>query len=822
MTAPLVRADGRVYIAVALASVAVVGLQLVLMRCLAIARWHHFAYLVISTALLGFGTSGTFLTLFGRWLAGRFDGAMMAALIGLAVAAPCCFAAAEALPIDVYQIMFQAPQAGLLVAYHLILLVPFLLGAVSIGLPLMTCRRQVARLYAVNLAGSGVGAAAAVGLMFAFRAEQLLWAISIAALLAALAMSMGSRRRVGAWVVGGGLGIGLAAVVSGPMRVDPYKPLAYYELLAGQGEARHLAERHSPRGRIDVFDAPTAHQTLFASPQADMPPPQMLLIVDGGLTAPIFRIDRADEAGVMDETPMAAIYRTFRPKRVALLGETGGANVWLARRSGVKGITVVQPNGQIAELLRGPLAGPAGHVLGGDDVEVVVADPRGFLDRGSERFDLIQLVALESLVAGAPGVMALSQSHLPTVEGLCRCLDRLSEDGVVAVVRGIQEPPRDNIRLLATMVEALERRGVTDPSGHVLQFRNYLAACTAATVRPLTSDRLARLTEVLAEMGLDPVWYAGMPDEQANRIDPRPGPEGTTLSYLDWAARQVLSPDREAFYEDWLMAVRPVTDDRPFFLDFFRWRSVSAYTRSFGQYWLARVEWGYVVLIAALAWSTIVALALVLVPLLWLRRDPAGRGIRLATSVYYVGLGMGYMLLEMALIQAFTLVLAEPVFAVAVVLGAFLTFSGLGSAWAGRRATADSAPIRGPLVAVIVLAAIYALVGRHVLAAAMGWSLPVRACICLAVGAVMAVPMGMPFPRGLMRLGVRAPGLIPWAWGANGFASVVAAVLAVVLAMSFGFGVVAWTGVGAYAVAGLAGSRLRISSPGLDVEAGGR
>ncbi len=822
MTVPLVRADGRVYVAVVVASAGLVGLQLVLMRCLAIARWDHFAYLVISTALLGFGTSGTVLTLFGRRLARRFDGTMVTVLIALAAAVPCCFRAAEALPVDTYQVMLQVSHAGLLAAYHLILLVPFLLGAISIGLPLMACRHQVAWLYAVNMVGSGVGAAAAVGLMFVFRAEHVLWAVSTAAMVGAVAMAVGSRWRLGAWCVSGVAVIGLGVGLSGPIRVDPYKPLAHFERLAAQGEARRLAQRHSPRGRIDVFDTAMAHQTLFASPQAEPPPPQLVLAVDGGRTAPVFRIDRADQAGVMDETPMAAIYRVFRPRRVLLLGEVGGAGVWQARRLGATHITVVQPDRRIVDLLRGPLAEAAGHVLDGGDVEVVVADPRGFLDRTDQRFDLIQLTALESLAAGAPGMMALSQSYLPTVEGFGRCLDRLAPGGVVAVVRGIQEPPRDNIRLFATFVEALERRGVAEPARYVLQFRNYLAACTAATVEPLTSERIGRLGGVLESMGMDPVWFAGMTDGQANRIDPRPGPSGTGLCYLDWAARQILSPGRSAFLDDWALAVRPATDDRPFYFDFFRWRSLRTYVRTFGRHWLARVEWGYVVLIAALVWSTMVAAALILLPLLWLRRTGSGRGFRLGAGAYYVGLGTGYMLLEMALIQEFTLVLAEPVFAVAVVLAVFLVFSGLGSAWAGRRASADHAPIRPALVVIVVLATAYGVMGQRLLTSAVGWALPAQTAICLIVAAALAVPMGMPFPRGLMRLSARAPGLIPWAWGANGFASVVAAVLAVVLAMSFGFRVVVWTAVGAYLVAGLAAWRLPAVAGSVDGAGGAR
>jgi hypothetical protein len=801
--------DWRVYAAITMASASVVGLQLVLMRCLAVARWHHFAYLVISTALLGFGASGTVLTWVGKRLAARFERSMHCLLVALAVAPPICFRAAEALPIDTYQVMLRGSQAGLLVAYHLLLLVPFLLGALSIGLPLMTFRQQVPSLYALNMIGSGAGAASAVGLMFLVRTEHLLWGVTAVAAAAALAIAAGQRRGIG--IRAGGVILPVAGVLlfSGPLHIDPYKPLASYQQLSRQGNGRLVAETYGPRGQIDVYESSVAHETLFASPQAAMPPPQMTLIVDGAQTTPVFRIENASEAAILDETPMAAVYRVFQPSRVLLLGETGGTNIWLARRFGATRITVVQANRQIVELLKGPLAKPSGNVLGGPDVQVEVAELRGFLCRTRERFDLIQLVSLESMAIGAPGAMALNESYVPTVEGITQCLDRLSPGGIVAVARGIEEPPRDNIRLFATFTEALGRRGVTNPAGHLLQFRNYLAACTVAADAPIAPVKVRQVREVLSSMAMDPVWYPGMPDDQANRIDPRPGPAATHLSYLDWAARQILSPHRSAFYATYAFDVRPATDDRPFFFDFFRWRSLRLYMRSYGRYWLARMEWGYVVLIAALAWSAAVGAAIILLPLLWLRKSCGPPGVRMATFAYYTALGAGYMLLEMAMIQQFTLLMAEPVFAVAVVLAAFLIFSGIGSAWAGRRTAPAGMPVQSAIGMIVVMGALYAAFGRHLLMAAVGEPFAVRLGVCLLAAALLATPMGIPFPRGLVRLDRIAPGLVPWAWGANGLASVVAAVLAVVVAISIGFTAVVWMSIIAYGIAGVAQRGLR-------------
>ncbi len=807
MPSASVRADLRTYLAVALVSAAIIALQLVLMRCLAVARWHHFAYFVISTALLGFGASGTFLTFVGSRLVARFSVSLCWSITAFALATPSCLWLAERLPIDTYQILLQSRQAGLLIVYHALMVVPFFFGAVAIGLALTACRAEAPKVYAANLAGSGAGAAWAIGSMYVLRPEELVWAVAAVGMLASLLPASRSRRGAMKWLVGVGVLGALMGLLHGPLPIDPYKPLASFEQFIAQGQARRVARLDSPRGRLDLIESPLAHQTLFASPHADPPPKQRVLFLDGGSAAPVFRIDSADEAAVLDETPMAAVYRWLRPKRILLIGEVGGVNVWLARRFQADSITVVQPNRQVDRILRENREA-ARHVFAGADVEMVHAEPRGFLEHTDRVFDLIQLTGLESLSAGAPGMTAMSQSYVATVEGIGRCLDRLSPRGVVAVARGIAEPPRDNVRLFATFVEAMEGRGLVPAAERTVQFRNYLAACTMASRGALTAKTCERLQAILTDMAMDPVWYPGMAVETANRIDPRPGPEGTRLSHLGWCAREILSPRREDLYEEWAFEVRPATDDRPFFHHFFRWESLSNYMEAFGRQWLVHLEWGYVMLVAALVWLTLAATVLIPLPLAFRRRERGGRGYRLTTGVYFCSLGLGYMLLEVTLMQDFTRVLAEPVFAVAVVLAAFLACSGVGSFLAGRAAAGTPYDISRPVTFIVLLGVAYVLLVRPSLDAVLPWPLAARACVCLATAGILALPMGMPFPRGLLRLHAGAPQLIPWAWGANGFASVIAAVLAVVLAMGLGFTRVVWIALVVYTVAGLISRRL--------------
>ncbi len=794
--------------AVLMLAASIIALELALMRCLAIARWHHFAYLVISTALLGFGASGTVLTFAGQWLRRRFAPSATLLTVAFAASVTLAFRAAEALPLDARYVLYSGRHAGLMLAYHLIWLVPFLLGATVLGLALMRFPARLHLVYGANLVGSGAGGALAVGLLFLMPAEALLYVVTGLGLAAALLWAWagaprGKRGRVAT--------VAAAAVLLGAsclyrpieLAVDPYKALSMLRRWEAEGGARHLTTRHGPRARLDAYASPRLHQTMFAGLTARTPPPpQTAVLADGEPAATVFAIGSADEAPILDHTPMSVPYRLIERPRVLLLGEAGGVNVWLARRMGAEHVTVVQGNPQMAELVREELAARGGDVLAGPDLTLVVSDPRVYLERAGARFDLIQIVTTEGMAAEAGGRRALHEDFLLTEQGLALCLERLTDRGVVAMTRGTQAPPRDNVKLLATARAALALRGVAEPGAQLAQVRNYLAATTMAFRAPLGPERCARLAEAVEALLLDVPWApcpALMAAEQTHQAD---GPPGEPYSWLRHAALQVLSPRREEFFDAWAYDVRPPTDDRPYFYSFFRWRSLPGLLEAYGEQWLRRAELGYVVLILALGEAVVVGAALILLPLVRLRAGVA-RG-RAATAGYFVLLGLAYMMIEMACLLKFAHFLGDPIYAAAFVICAFLAFSGLGSAASRRLVGADRR--RGIGLATLGVAAI-ALLYAAGLDAAFGAliRLPLggRLAASVALVAPLAFLMGWPFPNGLALVERGAPPLLPWAWGANGFASVAAPPLTVVIALAAGYRSVFLLSAVLYPLAGL-------------------
>ncbi|MDH3499477.1 MAG: hypothetical protein OEM97_05095 [Acidimicrobiia bacterium] len=782
-------------VGVALASSAVLVLEVVLTRVFAVTQFYHFAFLTVSLALLGFGASGSALAAFpalGRGGPRRW--ATLAA--SQAISTVGAYVVVNSIPFDSFSLAWDRRQLLYLLVYYLALAVPFFFGGALIG-TLLAGWDQPAQLasrtvYAASLVGSGVGALIAVAAVAPLGGEGVVLlaaALAMAAAFAFRACQAENRPRPLAWF-GGALLILLVLAVSSPsafdMQLSPYKGLAAALRFA---DSELIATEWRAAARVDLVRSeairslPGLSFTYTGAPAA-----QDGLTFDADDLSPVPRVE-PDEADFVPYL-MTSLPFTLRPGGDALvLGPRGGLDVLVGLASGAATVTAVEPNAAAVDLAASSPASPYADPR----VGVVVEDPRAFIDATTDRFDVIDLALTQPYRPVASGAYSLGEDYSLTVEAFGSYLSRLRPGGILAVMRWVQTPPSEETRLLATVAAAVQRLGLPADST-VVALRGYATALVLVRPDGFGPNDLASIRRFVELRRFDFIAMPGLAAGEMNRFNVLPVDDYSPV------AAELLGERPEAAYAAADFNIEPPTDDRPFFGHFFKWSQAPQVLDTLGRTWQPFGGAGYFVLLALLVLSTLGAVALIVAPLLF-RRLPARHGraphTRWWTIGYFGLLGIGFLFVEIPLVQRFILLVGRPTTALAVVLFALLLASGVGSL--------ASARVPWPVAAVALVAAIVAyptLIGT-LTRVLLQTPLAVR----VAAGALALAPlgflMGTMFPKGLAHLEARGPDLVPWAWGINGTASVISAASAAILALSHGFTLVIWLGAVCYAGAGL-------------------
>ena len=785
--------------AVALLSAATLGYEILLTRLFSIVQWHHFAFLVISVALLGFGASGTFLVVLGDRIRGGVESFLALAALGFGLAAPVSFVIAERTPFNVLDAPWSPGSLGWLLVIELLLAIPFFFAATGIGRTLMVFRHRLSRVYAADLAGAGVGAAASVGVLFLVPAERALDIVCGLGAVAGLFAVWGapSRGRRPLLLLCGGVLVLAGAGVTGELRISPFKPLPQALRVTG---AELVETRSGPLGMVSAvenrevpFRSAPGLSLLARAPVPD----QVALFVDADGPLAIVRHDaQSPPPAYLDDLTSALPYRLVEEPRVLVLGAGGGSAVLQALGAGALSVDAVELQPHVVAMVRGRYREFSGGLYEHPKVTVHVADPRALVEATGDEYDLIQTVSIGS---GIAGLHALEAQRLLTVESVRRVLDRLSANGVAAFTVRARLPPRDGVRLLSTVLEAMEAESITSPGGHVAWIRSWSTTTLVVGRAPLSGAQVDAVRAFARARAFDLIHVPGITPDEANRYSVLDRP------IFHEAAQRLLGGQRETFMGDYKFDVRPASDDRPYFSSFFRWAHAPEILTLSRQGGIGLLDVGYLALPAALVQAVAASAALILLPLLALRGHRGGAG-RWSTLAGFFCIGLAFLLIEIAFIGCFTVILSHPVHALVVVLAGFLLFAGIGSYLSARRGAGDS--ITRPVLGIAVLATAYALLSPYLTAALIGAPSVVKIGAAFALIAPLATLMGMPFPRALTRLNAVSPSLLPWAWGINGCASVIGAVLATLVAIHHGHTVVTLSGVVLYVLAAVFVARM--------------
>jgi len=799
------------YGGLALTTCSMLLLQQFLTRVFAILFNSGLAFLAISITFLGLGSAGVCAYVFPRFfgperigrLVPRFALGYVAALVlgfvALIAASHGRGAATGGL----------TEQVRAVVGSSLLLLPAMFLVGLVISLVLRAHSAHVGKLYGADLVGGSIGCLLVLPLMRLVGGDQGIFLIGALAALGAALLAQAHERRVcrNAGVAGVLACAALALANRGHALVDVRShSTALGSIKDWVVENPELGRKWNELSRLGFFDT-TDRGAIYVR-------------IDSSCQTTIPSQAPEHVRAYVDSTDFERLpYVLDRHRRYLEIGAGGGRGMLLARAKGAESITGVEINPGIVDATLSEFPGfGVTELLADPRNKLVAAEGRSWARGCSERFDTVTITFIQTGVASGSAAFALSEANLFTVEAFRDFLGLLDEQGLFYVYR---HGGNEMLRLLSMTREVLGGLGIADVGAHIYVVRNAENHAALLVSRsPFTPTEVARLDEACAKLGLE-VLYT--PSEPPGTRPPNPFParvrelreqgplemrsiaaaydslahdaryESIERSYLNCA-----NPD--AFVDDYVLDIRAPHDDRPYY--FFQGLN---HGRDFPLYFdLAGTSLlgGTVILLfwMAAAFSVLVA-ALIFAPLTLRGSGGAGRAHSLAVIGYFAGLGLGYIAVQISFIQRFTLFLGHPVYALSVVLLAFLLSSGLGSVSSERLFRGGRLTLgRAIALLVILLVAYNVLLPVVFQSGLIAW--PVAAKLVLSATLIfpLAFVMGVFFPQGIRLVDAAAPQLTPWAWGANSAMSVVGSILALILAIHLGFASVALAAAGAYAL----------------------
>ena len=794
----------RQLLGVLLTSTGSLALEVVLTRIFSVKMWYHFAFLAISVALMGSSAAGVLLYAHPhladpkkarRWIK-RLS-------LALALSVPLTFLLYLQMPFSPVLMnrrqWLSLTQTIWLVLIYLDLSVPFFLSGMIIALALSAWSRDSGRIYWADLVGASFGCLASVVLLNLLGGSGAVLAIAVIQSLAGLVLSHSGassepQARKG-WRQALLIAVALVALMSSNILV-PWLRIRVNK--AGGEEPQPVYERWNSYSRVTVYEP--VHYPFFWGISAEMWDRAVaeggtfshaLLLIDAVAGTPIqnFNGDLGDVRFLRYDLT-SFVYHLVDAPETLVIGPGGGRDVLAALATDAPHVAAVEVNPAVIAAVRGPFADFAGHLYDRPDVEVVVADARGYVERSPVQYDVIQASLIDTWAAGGSGAFALSENSLYTAEAFEAYYQHLTRRGYLSVSRWyLPERPAETLRLVSTGMEGWRRAGVSDPRRHVAVIAVERASAQTeglATVlfkrEPFTPEEIAALAAKADELGYTVLYAPGLP------VTEEVGVFITADDHVRWV-------------KDYPLDISPATDDRPFFFNLVQVGDLFDPTLSGSGVYRTSME-AFFILLAVVGVGFALGTIMIGIMVGVSRRRALSR-LPMRLLGYFALLGVAFMMIEIPTIQRFTVYLGRPVYSLSLVLFSLLLSSGMGSLWSSRWSGLSlSRRVRAVFVALLLVVLIHPTLSAVVIAQTLRWPLGARIVVTLGLTALLGFWMGMPFPTGIRWVGSRHPGTVPWAWAVNGAASVIGSALATGVAIHIGLRLTALVAALLYGIAG--------------------
>ncbi|MEJ7735380.1 MAG: hypothetical protein WKG00_40115 [Polyangiaceae bacterium] len=750
---------------VAILSFATVVLQITLTRLYSALFGNSMAFLAISLSLFGIGLGGVVLSVAPGLASPPRLFARLAYLSGIA--------ALTTVVSSIYVLRARPVTAldldnlGRLVLLYAVSSLPFAFVGVVIAAALRHAARDVSKLYLTDLAGAALGGIGAI-VALRFGAPRATLVVGVMLAMGAMAFALAGRAREQTYE---------GSTHRPRLAVTAVFLCGTVSMLSGDIGAQWLKLpplKYAPKIEFERWNE-------MALVTVDKPEKGMAWMRMDGSAATAILDPKTTPPLHPDEMPYV-LHKEQGP--VLVIGSGGGRDIRAALKAGQTDVHAAEINPLIVEeVMRGKYKKFSGDLYDKPEVHVAIADGRSYVRRSPIQFRNIVLSLVDTWSAASVGALALSENSLYTVEAFEDFLGHLEPEGTLLVNRWDAELER----LLALAVAGLRGVGVEHPGDHLFACGKDRSTALLIKRTPLTKEEIRTLRKHCKKNKFTEAFAPDAPkDGLRRRLVTMPVGQAAPSSETELA---------------------PPTDDRPFFFYTVPARGLWAALRDHQK--LAEQNQGLLSLVGLFAASLAVAAVALLVPLLAIgRRTLAGAGAG-RSLLFFWCIGLGFVVVEVSLVQHLVMFLGHPVYALSAVLVVLLLSAGVGSLLTDRVALADAPRTASRRAEVLVaLLAVEAVALGPVLRVAVGLPFVARLAITVLLVAPLGLLMGAQAPLAIKVISERAPRLIPWCWGVNGLASVVATAAGTLLALHAGFSALLLAGGLAYLVAVMARPQL--------------
>jgi len=765
-----------------LISLSALMLEFTLIRVLSVSLWYHFAFMIISIALLGLGISGVTILLSDKINKAEINKFLTVTSLCYAVSILVSFTLMNKIPFEPFSLLIDGMQFVYLPIYYLLITLPFFLAGLVIGQLFTRYKTEISRLYFFDLLGAGLSCFVFIIVLPLFGGSGGIAISSIIACLACLTFAMNNNK---ARTIAVFIGIVLIVVnIVFLTKPELYLPISisankiYGNYLKEKPELRILTKWNS-FSKVDVIkdeDAPVDAYPVYTA-----------IIDDGNSTTNIPNVPVVKDSmpHPLDASNLAMILKRDTAN-VYILGSGGGGEILSALTHHAKTVTAVEINGILNDLIQTDFAPYWTTGIANDKhVKIITDDARGWLRGKRFKYDVIMSAHTISASATASGAMSLVENYILTDEALQEYLQHLNNDGILYITRPESQIPRlvTSIKIAHSKIGGLDFKDQfyifkRPPS----EFEKDMSFLTGIVFKKNGFDKydIQILKTQAGLLGLETIY------------DP--------VSKQDGIYKELIESDN--IYETvkkYPGKLLPATDDNPYFehQTDFKDLNLSTVKESFSQgdraiITLQQRPVAESTLIILLLQAIVIAAVLILLPLyIKFRKNKELKEIKKGKYVlYFAALGLAYIMIEICLIQKFTLLLGQPVYTMLAIISTMLIFSGIGSMYSEKIINL----VKNVNVIYIVIAAltvIIALLNPILFQALNRTEITGRIIASIAVIAPLAFFMGIPFPYGMSKININnSRYIVAYSWGINGFFSVLGSILVVILSMSFGFRVV--------------------------------